>query len=280
MGLKESWSAAGVTITDWRVRATLALRQWGYRVGESCHTSPVAAVAPWLGTLAGSWIVGANTGSVLAFLLGALIAALGCAPVAAAAAWVRIDTGRVARREARERKALQYASMQLIPKLGECTALTRALRIRMKNEIVEDTVKFLEENVYRDDPRETLRPELTTRVVLYVLADGRRELDPVCQAGRPDLASVFVDGDGGRGQKAFNELLDERGTFESNLTGREYVSYVSAPIASGTAVFGMLTVDSTDYRKLERDDRDALEVIAAALAVFFVEAERGARIGA
>ncbi len=280
MGLKETWATAGDIITTWRARATLALRRWGYRVGEYCQTSPVGAVAPWLGTLIGSWIVGANTGSAWAIALGAFIAGLGCAPVAAAAAWVRIDTGRVARREARERKALQYASMQLIPKLGECTALTRPRRVRLKDEILADTVKFLEENVYRDDPRESLRPELTTRVVLYALADGRRELTPVCQAGRPDPASVFVDGDGGRGQKSFHELLDERGTFETNLTDREYVSYVSAPIASGTAVFGMLSVDSTDYRKLERDDRDALEVIAAALAVFFVEAERGARIRA
>lgn len=280
MGLKERWSAVSVTVAAWRARFALALRRWGYRVGEYCHTSPFGAVAPWLGTLVGSWIVGANTGSVAAIVIGAFIAALGCAPVAAAAAWVRIDTGRVARREARERKALQYASMQLIPKLGECTALTRPRRNRMKDEVIADTVKFLEENVYRDDPREKLRPDLTTRVVLYVLVDGNRELRSVCQAGRPDPASVFVDGDGGRGQKAFDELLHERGTFESNLTDREYVSYVSAPIASGTAVFGMISVDSTDYRKLERDDRDALEVIAAALAVFFVEAERGARIGA
>lgn len=244
------------------------------KAGEFCHTSPFAAVAPWIGTLVGSWIVGANTGSVTAIIIGAVIAGVGCIPVAAAAQWVKTRGNRTRRQDARERKVMEYASLVLLPHLGEFSHLTADERIGAREVVLVDTVDYLQNNVYRDEEKSQLKTALSTRVVLHAFGETPGQLEVVYQAGRPDPATEFNLEDGGRGAKVLDDLLGGIATYSTQLVGRNYVSYVSAPIITGdNAIYGMISVDTTDIRQLDPEDGYALEVIASALAVFYQEAE-------
>lgn len=256
-------------------RASRALTRAGLlKAGEFCHTSPFAAVAPWIGTLVGSWIVGANTGSVSAIIIGAVVAGVGCTPVAAAAQWVKTRGNRARRQDARERKVMEYASLVLLPHLGEFSHLTAEERIGARDVVLVDTVDYLQNNVFRDEEKSQLKTALSTRVVLHAFGTTPNQLEVVYQAGRPDPATVFDLSDGGRGAKVLDDLLGGITTYSSQLVGRNYVSYVSAPIITGDdAIYGMISVDTTDIRQLDTEDGYALEVIASALAVFYQEAE-------
>lgn len=252
----------------WR-RARALTRVALLKVGEFCHTSPFAAVAPWVGTLVGSWIVGANTSSFSHIVLGAAIAAVGCAPVAAAAQWVKTKGNRTRRRDARERKILEYVSLVLVPKLGEFSHLSHADRVEARNAVLVSTVDYLDD-IYREEDRLVRKPSLTTRVVLHAFKTSPDLLEVIHQAGRADAATTFNIHDA-RGQKVVAELLTGAVTYASKLAGRNYVSYVSAPIVTEAAIFGMISVDTTDVRQLDKEDAAALEVIASTLAIFYEE---------
>lgn len=242
------------------------------KAGKFCHTSPFAAVAPWIGTLVGSWIVGANTGSVTAIVIGAVIAAIGCTPVAASAQWVKMRGDRLRRQDARERKVMEYASLVLLPQLGEFSHFTPVERVTARNEALMETVEYLQNKVYRDEDKSLLRTDLSTRVVLYAFDSTATHLEVIHQAGRPDAATAFHLYDEARGSKILNDLLTGSATYEPKLAGRNYVSYVSAPIITGdNNIYGMISVDTNDITQLDQEDGYALEVIASALAVFYQE---------
>lgn len=244
------------------------------KAGKFSHTSPFAAVAPWIGTLVGSWIVGANTGSVTAIVIGAVIAAIGCTPVAASAQWVKMRGDRTRRQDARERKVMEYASLVLLPQLGSFSHFTPDERVDAREKALVKTVDYLQNKVYRDEDKNLLRTDLSTRVVLYAVNSIATHLEVVHQAGRPDPATAFHLYDGARGTKILNDLLTGSSTYDPELVGRNYVSYVSAPIISGdNNIYGMISVDTTDITQLDQEDGYALEVIASALAVFYQESE-------
>ena len=264
------------TLASWRDAVHRRYRSLMLGLGERCYRSPWAAVAPWVGTLAGGWVVGANAGDLPTIALGIIFAGVGCFPVGAGAYWANEDRSLDERREARERKVLAYVSTTLLPELGRTTMLRRPGREDARDLMSRATVDYLGAEVYGAPNSLRGRKRATARVVLYKVSDDGSQLSPFHQAGRDDPATSFTAGDGGVGDKAFSELFSDP-VFETNLVGRGYQTYISAPILGNDIAFGMLTVDTTQLEEIDDEDRDAIETVAAALAVFFVEAERDRR---
>lgn len=275
--IRKAIDAAVGTVTSWLRTARRGYRAVMLGIGERCYRSPWAAVAPWLGTLAGGWVVGANAGDIPTIGLGIVLAGAGCFPVGAGAYWANEDRSLDERREARERKVLAYVSTTLLPELGRTTMLRRAGREDARDAASYATVDYLGAEVYGTPKPLRGRKRATARIVLYKVSDDGSQLLPFHQAGRDDPATPFTAGDGGVGDKAFDELFSDP-VFETNLVGRAYQTYISAPILGNDIAFGMLTVDTTQLEEIDDEDRDAIETVAAALAVFFVEGERDRRI--
>lgn len=263
-------------MASWKHNAHRRYRSIMLGFGERCYRSPWAAVAPWVGTLAGGWVVGGNVGDIPTIGLGAALAGIGCLPVGAGAYWANEDRSLDERREARERKSLAYVSTTLLPALGRTTMLRRPEREDARDEMSRATVDYLGAEVYGTPNSLRGRKRATARIVLYKVSDDGSQLLPFHQSGRDDLATAFTSGDGGVGDKAFSELFADP-VFETNLVGRGYQTYISSAILANDIAFGMLTVDTTQLEEIDDEDRDTLETVAAALSVFFVEAERDRR---
>lgn len=119
----------------------------------------------------------------------------------------------------------------------------------------------------------------TTIYKLEIRAGAKTKLVHYSQRGENRKARDFVKGDGGRGDHGVKVALSKK-TFcvskmdQDNLpTGVEwsknYNSFISASIFSGSNVYGLVSVSCSGEMNLNEQDETAIELIAALIAHCF-----------
>lgn len=250
-----------------RQRVHRGLRVWLFFAEWSSRNGPLASISPWIGTVVASWL--ASNREIGVIIAAAVVAGLGCLPVAAAGYWQNRERADENRRDARERRISDHVTRTMLPTLAATSRLRRRARIRQLGSILEPTAQFLWGEVFEKSP--------DVRVVIYALKDDASGLTAVGHGGQRSAAGE-IDFSTPRGAKIFDELVGpDLHVYESGVVGESYVSYVALPLTVESDVYGMLSIDSRSAVELSSDDGFALEPIAGALSVMFSEAARGAR---
>jgi GAF domain-containing protein len=146
------------------------------------------------------------------------------------------------------------------------------------NEVARHAVDSLV-NLYRDSH--------DIRAIVYSISPDQSELAVYRYAGVRRPSGRFIRGDGARGDKALDFVLDpeSKSLFIPNLkkekpedyggSGNGYNTFISSQISSGTAAYGMLTVDAAKTGDLTEDDIHVVELFAGVLAIAFAQTAEG-----
>jgi len=123
------------------------------------------------------------------------------------------------------------------------------------------------------------------RVVVYEFNKKNDVLDVTYNVGRADKPRPFKQGDNGRGDAAFKMInSQEEPLFVEDVTqgttpgwkgaGKIYKTFISAPIKSSEAAFGMLTIDSPASGSLSKNDKGIVLVLATLLAIAMAQRDK------
>lgn len=231
--------------------------------------------SPWLLPTIGSLVVAWGQGNSWFIALGIAIVLTAAVPV-----WNTSIRRQAAETtdllyDARERMVSEYAA-SLIREAATLEEAPRPLRLDEARSKVPELIRRVSENVYGD------RDDL--RFVLYRVGENGDALLVVDQWGRQGRARAFTK-DEARTQLALDRLNDVADHYlcmdtlelplEHDLAGRDYRSYISAPIRSANSALGMLTVDAKDVNALSARDGEIMEVVAAMVAFYWAAAQRG-----
>lgn len=155
--------------------------------------------------------------------------------------------------------------------------LSKPLRISKFHELAQQTVDAIAWVVHRD--------VRGVRAVVYEVTDDGTGMEPVSWVSNGNrLAPNPFSSDTDRGRKAF-KLLERGATlFVGDIastpreqwagSGNGYNTFISSPITSPIAAYGLLTVDAPETDDLTEEDENDLRLIASILATIFAEYRR------
>lgn len=145
-------------------------------------------------------------------------------------------------------------------------------------ELARHTVDALV-NLYRDCS--------DIRATVYDISADQSELGVFRYAGVRRPSGTFTRGDGARGDRALEFVLDPHTTslFIPNLkkekpedyggSGNGYNTFISVQVTGESSVYGMLTLDAAKTGDLTEDDIHVVELFANILAIGFAEVAAG-----
>lgn len=201
-----------------------------------------------------------------------VVIVVGAALPALALSWARRATALDDVVQARE-KLLDEALAPLLEFAASVTSRFRAERVKDAEMAASNASRDLK-NAFERVP--------DVRVVVFVVSDDGAQFMPWAPSGRQVRPRPLVRGTE-RGDRAFTIMddLGERFVIEETAVvpgdpDAGYETRLTAPIRSTTEGFGLLMIDAPGRGSLDRSHGATVALFAAALAVLFAEAARGA----
>lgn len=234
------------------------------------------AVAPWVLPVFGGLLISTHLGndfSLLWFSVGVILILIGSVPLGIKELYEEHYQRFEDQIDAQERMCLSLLASQL-PKIPVSNAAPRDERMRAQAAAVELVVNQLTEQIYANIP--------DARAVFFRLSEenGGIVFVPIVVSGRSDEPKTH-NSDSERYGSMMSLLVGIKETHHENgLENRGYKSYVSASVAQGEDLFGLLTLDTNENTEFGKRDELNLQLLARMIAAFCVAADRGKHIKA
>lgn len=252
------------------------LASWNWFAYQCSQFAPLTPVITSIGGVVGGAILAAPNAGMQGILWGIGVAGLTALPTAGNVYWDRKNDAAEDVTAARER-VMDEAIPPLLEEACRLSTATKADRTRTRKEAALLVTK---------DLITAYSGVAGVRAVVYEISADAKRMTVLAKSGRSQQPKPFIRGTA-RGDRAFAVLsMTENFSFEADIssapdswggTGKGYVTYISAPIRVGNSGYGLLTLDAPRVGDLDSRDGSTVSLLAAALSIYFSEANRTAR---